>query len=74
MLALRNVKNLSYAEIAQQLGIKIGTGRKSGIARAREHLLARGWPRHVPNSRRTRVPPMGLNPPTSQAALSWRWV
>lgn len=37
VLILRNVKNLSYDEIAQQLGISVGTV-KSRIARARESL------------------------------------
>jgi RNA polymerase sigma-70 factor (ECF subfamily) len=37
VLILRNVKNLSYDEIAHQLNISVGTV-KSRIARARESL------------------------------------
>jgi RNA polymerase sigma-70 factor (ECF subfamily) len=37
VLILRNVKNLTYDEIAQQLEISVGTV-KSRIARARESL------------------------------------
>ena len=37
ILILRNVKNLTYDEIAQQLEISVGTV-KSRIARARESL------------------------------------
>ena len=37
VLILRNVKNLTYDEIAQQLDISVGTV-KSRIARARESL------------------------------------
>ena len=37
VLILRNVKNLSYDEIAQQLEISVGTV-KSRIARARDSL------------------------------------
>ncbi len=40
VLVLRNVKNLSYEEIANELGISIGTV-KSRIARARESLRDR---------------------------------
>jgi RNA polymerase sigma-70 factor (ECF subfamily) len=40
VLVLRNVKSLSYEEIANQLGISIGTV-KSRIARARESLRDR---------------------------------
>lgn len=39
ILTMRNVQNLSYDEIAQSLGINVGTV-KSRIARARERLRA----------------------------------
>ncbi len=52
ILTLRNTCNLSYAEIARQLGISVGTV-KSRIARARESLrvlLARACPEFRANN------------------------
>jgi RNA polymerase sigma-70 factor (ECF subfamily) len=40
VLMLRNVRNLSYEAIAQELGISVGTV-KSRIARARDSLRSR---------------------------------
>jgi RNA polymerase sigma-70 factor (ECF subfamily) len=52
ILALRNLKDLSYAQIAESFGINIGTV-KSRIARAREHLrsrLAEACPEFAPDA------------------------
>ena len=52
VLTMRNVLNLSYEDIAQSLGINVGTV-KSRIARARENLralLAASCPEFAPET------------------------